>query len=256
MTTATMDVAEQNAVAGDRLAVLEAKMDALAESVAALGAQVQLLTDKAYEDRRRQREFDELKTDLAPVMQDMYNITVQQLEEIQTYVQLEDVLYLLKRLARNTRTLNEMLGQVESMYDLWKDVSPLTKDMVAQAVYMLDELERKGYFGFLRQGQYVMDQVVTSFSEDDVRLLGDNVVLILNTVKALTQPEMMSLVNNLTQGFHEVEEHVDELPTSMLGILRQMRDPEVRRGMAMTMAMLKRVSQQSPAQAKSVNGHH
>ena len=44
--------------------------------------------------------------------------------------------------------------------------------------------------------------------------------------------------------FHEVEEHADELPTSMLGLLRQMRDPEVRRGLAVTMAMLKRVSQQ------------
>jgi uncharacterized protein YjgD (DUF1641 family) len=89
-----------------------------------------------------------------------------------------------------------------------------------------------------------MDQIVTSFSEDDVRQLGDNVVLILNTVKALTQPEMMDLVNNLTQGFHEVEEHPEELPTSMFGLLREMRDPEVRRGLGITMAMLKKISQQ------------
>ncbi len=63
-----------------------------------------------------------------------------------------------------------------------------------------------------------------------MRQLGDNVVLILNTVKALTQPEMMNLVNNLTQGFHEAEDQAEELPTSTFGLLKQMRDPDVRRG--------------------------
>ena len=188
------------------------------------------------------------------------HVTVEQLEEIQAYVQLEDVLRLTKRLARNTRTFNELLDQVESCTTSWKDMSPLTKDMVDQAVLMLNDLEQKGYFGFVRQGAYVLDQVVTSFGEDDVRQLGDNVVLILNTVKALTQPEMMNLVNNLTQGFHEAEGQAEELPTSMFGLLRQMRDPDVRRGLAITMAMLKRVSRQAemdaaPGFAADANGN-
>ena len=99
-----------------------------------------------------------------------------------------------------------MLDQVESANDFVKDFAPLTQDMVEQAILMLSDMEQKGYFGFVRQGQYVMDQIVTSFTEDDVRQLGDNVVLILNTVKALTQPEMMDLVNSLTSGFQESKE--------------------------------------------------
>ena len=59
-----------------------------------------------------------------------------------------------------------------------------------------------------------MDQVVTSFTEEDVRQLGDNVVLILNTVKAMTQPEIMNMVNNYHGSGREVES--DELPTGML----------------------------------------
>jgi uncharacterized protein YjgD (DUF1641 family) len=234
----------ENVAESERLDEISRKLDLLAQNVAALGEQVQFLTEKAYDDRRRQREFDEFKEDVTPVISDMYAITVEQLEEIQAYVQLEDVLALVKRLARNTRTFNEMLSQVESMYDLWKDVSPLSKEMVEELTTQLSVMEQKGYFGFVQQGAYVMDQIVTSFSEDDVRQLGDNVVLILNTVKALTQPEMMDLVNNLTQGFHEVEEHPEELPTSMFGLLREMRDPEVRRGLGITMAMLKKISQQ------------
>ncbi len=112
----------------------------------------------------------------------------------------------------------------------------------------MSELERKGYFGFVRQGMYVMDQVVTSFSEEDVKQLGDNVVLILNTVKALTQPEMMTMLNNLTQGFHDAESEAQagQLDIGMFGLLKQMRDPEVRRGLAITLETLRRVSAQAP----------
>ena len=188
----------EDVAAGERLDEIGRKLDLLAQNVAALGEQVQFLTEKAYDDRRRQREFDEFKEDVTPVVSDMYAMTVEQLEEIQAYVQLEDVLALAKRVARNTRTFNEMLGQVESMYDLWKDLTPLSKEMVDGLTMQLSVMEQKGYFGFAKQGAYVMDQIVTSFSEDDVRQLGDNVVLILNTVKALTQPEMMNLVNSLT----------------------------------------------------------
>lgn len=226
------------------LSSLESKLDRLVESVQVLGDQVALLTAKAQADRQRQEEWDDLRADLMPVINDLYTVTVEQLVEIQSEVQLEDLLVLLKRLMRSARTFGAMLEQLESVNDLLHDISPLTKEMFGEAVTLLNDLEHKGYFGFLRQGQYVADQIVTSFSEEDVRLLGDNIVLILNTVKTLTQPEMMSLANNLTQGFHDAEKEIDQLPTSMLGLLRQIRDPDVWRGLALTMSILKRVSKQ------------
>ena len=244
MTTAVAEPATTDTTHPEHMAAIEQKLDVLTEDMQLLTEQVKFLTEKAYDDRRRQQEWDELKTDMMPMVNDMYMLTVQQLEEIQAYVQLEDLLHLLKRLARNTHNIDQMLDQLESLQDLAKDLSPLTKDMFEEAVIKLDEMEQKGYFGFIRQSAYVMDQIVTSFSDEDVRHLGDNVVLILNTVKALTQPEMMNLVNNLTRGFHDTEDHPEELPTSMFGLLGQMRDPDVRRGLALTMTMLKRISQQ------------
>jgi len=72
-------------------------------------------------------------------------------------------------------------------------------------------------------------------------------VLILNTVKTLTQPEIMNLAGNLTSAFQEAEAHADELPTSLFSIVGQMRDPDVRRGLAVTMQVLKTISKQQPA---------
>ncbi len=227
-----------------RLRRLESRLDALATQVARLGEQMEFLAEEAYAARRRRQEMEDLQSDLMPVARDLYAVIVAQLEEIQAYVQLEDVLHLLKRLARNTHSVNALLDQLESLQDLGRDLGPITKEMFAQAVTVLDQLEQKGYFGFARQSFYVADRIVTAFSEEDVRLLGDNIVTILNTVKALTQPEMMQLVRNLTAAYQETG--AQELPSGLWGLLREMRDPQVRRGLALTMAMLKRIAAQTP----------
>jgi uncharacterized protein YjgD (DUF1641 family) len=232
----------------DQLAEISQKLDLMAQSISVLGAQVNYLMERAEADRRRQQTWDDLLADLTPVANDIYRVAETQLDEMQQFVTLDDIVELAKRLARNTRTLNQMLDTLESANDFMRDAAPLTKDMMTEATAQLAELERKGYFGFARQGMYVIDQVVTSFSEEDVKQLGDNVVLILNTVKALTQPQMMTLLNNLTQGFHEAEAEAQagQLDIGVFGLLKQMRDPEVRRGLAITLETLRRVSAQAP----------
>jgi uncharacterized protein YjgD (DUF1641 family) len=243
-----MDADRPTTRAVDQLVEISQKLDLMAQSISVLGAQVNYLMERAEADRRRQQVWDDLLADLTPVANDIYHLAETQLDEMQQFVTLDDIMELAKRLARNTRTLNEMLDTLESANDFMRDVAPLTKDMMTEATTQLVELERKGYFGFARQGMYIIDQVVTSFSEEDVKQLGDNVVLILNTVKALTQPQMMMLLNNLTQGFHEAEAEAraGQLDIGMFGLLKQMRDPEVRRGLAITLETLRRVSAQAP----------
>ncbi len=61
-------------------------------------------------------------------------------------------------------------------------------------------------------------------------------MLILNTVKDMTQPEIMNFVRStLLVAEHEIEQPVD---ISYWGLLKQMRDPEVRRGLALTMRVM------------------
>ena len=222
--------------AEETLLALHEKVDALAEQVA-------FLAEEARINRQRRREWDELKQDMTPILNDVYLLAVEQLQELESHVQLEDILHLLKRLLRNTRNLEQLLDQLESLQDLLADAGPLTQEVFHELVTLLDEMERKGYFAFLREVMRIIDIIVTSFTPEDVRLLGDNVVLILNTVKEMTQPEMMRLLHNLTSAYREAEEHPEELPTSALALLRQMRDPEVKRGLALTMRMLKVVAQ-------------
>ena len=92
----------------------------------------------------------------------------------------------------------------------------------------------------------MLENIVTSFSKEDVEKLSENVVLILNTVKEMTQPEIMNFVRGtLLVAESEVQKPVDISYGALLG---QMRDPAVRRGLALTMRVLRVVG----AQGKSV----
>ena len=82
----------------------------------------------------------------------------------------------------------------------------------------------------------MMDNVVTSFNEEDVNRLGDNIVLILNTVKDMTQPEIM----NFVRSHPEASSRGRKTGQYFSGRCRQMQDPAVRRGLALTMRCCER----------------
>lgn len=228
----------------ESIAELNQKLDRLT-------AQVQYLTEQAQLSERARQSRDELMRDLVPVAADAYRITTEQLEEIKEHVQIEDMLRLLKRLARNTTNLERMLDQLESVSDLVDTLMPLSDHAFARIVTLLEEMERKGYFAFARGGMRMMDNIVTSFTEEDVNKLGDNIALILNTLKDMTQPEIMMFVRNtLLIAEREVEKPVDISYPALLG---QMRDPAVRRGLALTLRILHVIGAQAENGKQSLN---
>ncbi|MBI5880078.1 MAG: DUF1641 domain-containing protein [Chloroflexi bacterium] len=226
---------------------MDPTMAELKQSIDALTAQVQYLTEQAQAAQRARQDRVELMRDMMPMVNDGFRLATEQLEEVQEYVDLGDLLRLAKRLLRNGRNLEAMLDQLESAMDLLQTVGPLTDDIFARSVDLLSEAERKGYFAFARGGLRIADNVVTSFSEDDVHKLGDNVVLILNVVKDMTKPEIMNFVRStLLVAEKEVDKPVD---MSLFGLLGQMRDPAVRRGLALTMRVLHVVGMQAESKA-------
>jgi uncharacterized protein YjgD (DUF1641 family) len=222
-------------VAGPSLAELNRKIDLLT-------TQVQFLTEQALVAERQRQERAELMNDVMPIVNDAFRLSVEQLEEVQEYVDLADLLRLLKRVLRNGPTFERLLDQLESGMDLVQTVGPLTDNAFGKVVDVLQTAEQKGYFAFARGGMQIADNVVTSFTEDDVRKLGENVVLMLNTVKDMTQPEILGLVRSIVaESEVEIAKPVN---TSLPALLGQMRDPDVRRGLALTMRVLKVVGSQ------------
>jgi uncharacterized protein YjgD (DUF1641 family) len=221
---------------------LNQKMDALTAQVAYLAEQAQIA------ERGRQKRA-ELVESMLPIARGAMTMAAEQMEDVQAYLDPDDLVRLLKKVIRHGPQLEMLLDQLDSASDLLDVMGHITKEGADKATQVMDTLEQKGYFAFGKSGLRMLDKVVTSFSEEDVNKLGDNIVLILNTVKDMTQPEIMNFVRStLLVAEREVEKPVD---TSYLALLRQVRDPAVRRGLALTMRVLHVVGDQAAPNGRS-----
>ena len=214
----------------------------LNQKIDALTNQIAYLTEQAQISERGRRERAELMENMMPIAKDAMQMASDQFEEIQDYLKVEDLLRFVKKLARQRPQLEMLLDQIDAVTDLAHILNPIAKEGVDKLTTVLTDLEQKGYFAFTRSGIRMVDNVVTSFTEEDANRLGDNIVLILNTVKDMTQPEIMHFVRNtLEVSEREIEKPVN---TSMWAIMGQLNDPSVRRGLALTLRVLRVVGEQ------------
>ncbi len=148
-----------------------------------INQRLNFITEYMQEQKRRQHEWEELKSDLMLVGKDIFQTAVQELDEISYHFDTADLLYLLKKLLRNTRNLTRIIDQVESATDFLHDFTPLGKHILDELMENLTRLEQKGYFDFGREALKIVDTIVTSFTVEDVRLLRENIASILLTIK-------------------------------------------------------------------------
>ena len=208
-------------------ASLEAKIDALTDQVA-------FLTQEAQMAARRRDVWAELQSDVMPIAGDFLQVIERELDELSADVQISDFVDLLRRLIRVAPILDQALVYLEMFGDLVKDMLPLGEQAMDVATDSLVQLDKKGYFGFVKSGLHVVDRVVTEFSEEDVEALGDNVVLILNTIKEMTQPDVMAALYHMIEAVQRQQAQMEDEPAkppSLFGLAKRLRDPEVRRGM-------------------------
>ena len=199
------------------------------------------LTEYVRAEQRRQREMTELKQDLALIAKDVFQAVVVELEEVGGHFDTQDLLFLVKKLLRNTRNLNKMLDQVESVAGFLEDAKPLGKEVFSELLENLNEFDRKGYFEFLKAVLQIFDKIVTSFTAEDVALLRDNIVSILLTLKNLTQPEVLKSLNNAVSFFQKMDVAVEK-DVSFIALMKEFRNPEVRRGIAFLLAFAKNMA--------------
>ncbi len=200
------------------------------------------LTEQMDAQRRRQETYESFMADFTPVANHMFSLTVEELDDIGDEFALEDLLFLLKRLLRDTRKISAMLDRVEMLMDLLDEVNLLGKPMVDSAIGSLENMENSGYFGFVEGGRYVVDRIVTEFDVDDLKALGDNVVTILTTVRNMTQPDVMQVANTMIDSLREEELPDDKVSTWAL--LKEFNDPAVRRGLVRMLHAVKTLSEQ------------
>lgn len=206
-----------------------AQLDRIETTLVGLAAQL----DEMRAERDRWRE---LTHELMPVAQGAMGVASRELEDLSADVTVEDLVRFARTAARALPQLEAVMAQAGPAAELVHEVTSLTGAGVGALSATLARAEERGWFTFAREGAAVLDTVVSTYGEDDLRALGANVVLILDTVKQMTQPEIMQL---LSRTVADVQDADDGPPPSTFALVRQLRDPEVRRGLGRALAVLR-----------------
>ena len=130
---------------------------------------------------------------------------------------------------------------VENMVD---EMTPVIREVIKSAGGQLSELEARGYFAVGRELVNLADRIVTSYGPDEVSQLSDHIVEILDTVRNLTQSDVLHVVNDAADVVHDAE-HVK--PVSPFGAIRATREEEVQRGLGIALEVLRHLGQHHPA---------
>ncbi len=222
------------------------------EQIDAMNRKLDLVLEEIQAQREIRKNITDLSADLYIVGKDMFGSAVTELDNAGVEIDGEAVKVLLLKVVRNIDTLNELFDMLESGYDFIHDVSPILHQIGLDGIKAMNDFEKKGYVDFVKESGKIIDNIVTHFSTEDVRLLAENVVTILETVKNLTQPEMLGAINNGVVVYKSLD--VDNIPEySLFKAARAMNSPELRKGLGFMITFLKNIAKESEKKAKKEN---
>ena len=215
--------------------------DNTAKQIEELNLKVDTILEYVNQQRLKSQAVDDLVADVSIIGKDAYDSTVKALDEHEVVLDPDQLRELGIRVAQNVGNFNTLLDTLGSAMDLMRDVGPIANEVIIDTTKKLHEFEQKGYFEFMKEFGAIMDKVVTHYGVNDVRMLADNVVTILDTVKNLTQPEMLKSIDTAVKVFSSMEtENVPEY--SIFRVMREINAPETKKAWGFLFTFLKNMS--------------
>jgi len=223
---------------------MEVKTDNVQQQINEINQKLDLLLGYMNEQRLKSETIEDLVSDVSIISKDAFTSVVYELDKQGMELNVDDIKTLVYKLMRNVNNFSQVMDMFESITDLMKDAGPIVNEAGIDFTSKLHEFEQKGYFEFVKEITGIMDNIVTSYSPEEVRALADNVVTILDTVKNLTQPDMLNAINNAVNIFKNLETS-DIKEYSLWKAFREMNTPEMKRGLGFIMTFMKNLSQES-----------
>ncbi len=207
-----------------------------------MNRKLDLLLSHVSEQRAKSETVEDLIADLSIIGKDVYDSTVEELENRQVEIDPAELTELGISFLRNIKSFIAMMNTFESVMDLTKEVGPIANEVIIDISKKLGEFEDKGYFDFFKELMGVIDSIIKGFSPEEVRQLADNVVSILGVVQKVTQPEMMKSIDNAIKIYSSVQtENIPEY--NMWQVYKEMKTPEMKKGMGFMITFMKNLSQ-------------
>jgi len=214
------------------------------EQINDINRKLDIVLDEIIAQRQTRQSIEDLTADLTIISKDVFASTVTELDNAGVEVDGEAVKLLMFKLIRNIDTLTDLFNMLESGKDLLSDLTPIIQQVGLDSIHMMNDFEKKGYFEFVSQSMKILDNIVTHFSTDDLQLLADNIVTILETVKTMTQPDMLKAINSALIVYKNIDmDNIEEY--SLFKAFRAMNSKEMKRGIGFMITFLKNISNET-----------
>ncbi len=208
-----------------------------------INRKLDIILEEVFAQKQNRESLNDLVDDLSIVGKDAFKNSVIELDKAGVELDSEALKGTAIRLIRNIDNLNEFLDTLESINDFMRDVSPILRQVGLDAIQKMNEMDQKGYIEFFRELARIMDNIVTHFSAQDVKELADNIVTILETVKGMTQPDMLHALDNGVKVYKSLDtKNIPEY--SMWKAFREMQTPEMKRGIGFMITFLKNLTKE------------
>ena len=182
--------------------------------------------------------FKELRDDLIPLSAQAFRLLINELEDIESGFQLEDLLDMFKTLMRSVKTITFSLQQMGNIVDFVTTIEPLLRSSVPQIINYLDDLEQRGVLRMFTAMLDVRAKIASAYTAEDIDKIGDGAVALLGLAKKLSDPQAIAFLEKVA----EMPGHVDlsqSKDVGPFGLISAASNKEVKQGLGVMMELTK-----------------
>lgn len=209
-------------------------------------ARIEARLERVAYFEKQWRQLEELWDGLRDLTRDLSLLTppavrllTEELAEVETGFQLEDIFVLLKRLLLSFRHIAWSLEQLENLRDWWADMEPLLKIAVPHLIDKLDDLEQKGIFRINQAMLNMYAKLAQAFTQQDIEEIGDGFVRLHGMAKKFSAPVVTRSLEAVVDMYAKLAsvytpediEAIGDGFVQMHGIVKKFADPVVIRSL-------------------------
>jgi len=182
--------------------------------------------------------FHDLGRDVSLLTYPAVKILTEELGEVETGFQLEDLAFMLKRFLLSLRHIAWSLEQLENLVDWWHDMEPIMKLAVPHLVDYLEDLDQKGIFKGYQAMLQGYAKIAKTYGPEDIDAIAEGIVSMHGVAKKFSDPKFIAFVEK----FMDIPAQVDLQeckPQGPLGLMWRMRSRECRQGLGVLAELTK-----------------
>ena len=221
----------------ERLTRIEEKLDRF--------SQLQGMTD-VFES------FQDLGRDVSLLTYPTVKMLTEELGEVETGFQLEDLSLVLKRFLLSLRHIAWSLEQLENLVDWWKDMEPIMKIAVPHIIDVLEDLDQKGIFKGYQAMLQGYAKIAQTYGPEDIDAIAEGIVRMHGVAKKFSDPKFITFVEK----FMEIPSQVnleEAKAVGPVGLMWRLRNRESRQGLGVLAELTKALGKLTNGNSQRVN---